>query len=294
MVERVGLIGHPVGHSISPQFQQAAFDALSLPIRYERWDTPEGTLEASVRRLRRAPYLGANVTVPHKQAVIELLDEVTGEAKVTGAVNCIVRRADRLNGYNTDVGGFRRALREELGISPAGKAVAVLGAGGAARGVVAALAHEQAARVLVLNRTLERATALVADLGDALRVNMEAGPLGEVTGAMLEGCSLIVNCTSVGLAGSSSEAAMPIAIEALPPGAAVVDIIANPLRTRFLRESALVGHPVMGGLSMLVHQGALAFELWTARAAPLQVMTAAAQAAMGLAAPARPEPGEST
>ena len=131
---RAGLIGHPVGHSISPVFQQAAFDALSLQVVYERWDTPPELLQQRISELRADEFLGANVTVPHKRAVVSWLDETTADVQLTGAANTIVKRNERLVGYNTDVGGFRRALSEDLGYDAVHKSVAVLGAGGRSAG----------------------------------------------------------------------------------------------------------------------------------------------------------------
>lgn len=278
----VGLIGHPVGHSISPQFQQAAFDASRLSVRYERWDTPDGELKRRVETLRGANYLGANVTVPHKQSVLELVDAVAEEVRLAGAANCIVHHAGRLVAHNTDVDGFRRALTEEMGAAAAGRPVAIIGAGGAARAVAVALDREGASEIVVLNRGLERARRLASEIGPLLRASLRAGPLDGDAARLISACGLIVNCTSVGLAGSADEGSSPLPAAALPPGAAVVDIVANPLVTPLLEAAARGGRPVLGGLAMLVHQGALSFELWTGLPAPLNVMLPAARAAMGL------------
>jgi shikimate dehydrogenase len=272
-----------VGHSISPRFQQAAFDALSLHVRYELWDTPADRLADTVRQLRSAEFLGANVTVPHKEAVARLVDEISSDADLAGAVNTIVNGQGRLLGHNTDVGGFRCALREALGAVVEDRAVVVLGAGGGARAVVVAVAQERASRVLILNRTAERANRLAAELGPKLGVPLAAAALDARAASLLADYAVLVNCTSVGLAGGGMEQDLPLAIDALPEHAAVVDIIANPLRTRLLKAAAARGHPVLGGLAMLVHQGALAFELWTGLEAPVPTMMAAADAAMGVA-----------
>jgi len=283
VTKRAGLIGHPVGHSISPVFQQAAFDALSMSVRYERWDTPGPALQRRVLELRADEFLGANVTVPHKQAVLSYLDDTTADVDLIGAANTIVKRGELLIGHNTDVEGFRRALTDDLGFAAQGKQAVVLGAGGGARAVVAALAKERAGRILVLNRTPERGAKLVAELGPHLGVPLEAAALGSDARRLIAGCDLIINCTSVGLAGSATEGDQPLPSGLLPSGAAVADIIANPVSTPWLMAAERDGHPVLGGLSMLVHQGALSFSLWTGVIAPLGIMMRSARAAMGVA-----------
>lgn len=279
----VGLIGDPVAHSISPVFQQAAFDALGIEARYEAWQTPAAELAERVGWLRSVGALGANVTVPHKQAVMPLLDVVDEAAQRTGAVNTIVGRGGQLYGYNTDIRGFIEALTLDGGLDPAGLTATVLGAGGAARAVVWALLAAGVARVHVLNRGVARAAALAAELGDG---RVTAGPLQsdpEEAAARLRGSHLLVNCTSIGMRHSSAEAESPIPIGAIPTDAFVVDIVANPLVTPLLRDARARGCRTLAGLAMLVRQGAASFELWTKRSAPLDVMFAAARQAMGIA-----------
>jgi shikimate dehydrogenase len=274
----VGLIGDPVAHSVSPAFQQAAFDALGIDARYAAWRTPAAELAARVAALRAPGVLGANVTVPHKQAVMPLLDAVEETARRVGAVNTIVHRDGRLLGANTDVEGFLAALREDGGLDPAGLRVAVLGAGGAARAVVWGLVQAGAARVLVLNRTPAHAAALVRELAPACGL---AGPLPAAAdeAAVLDGVDLLVHCTAIGMRHSATEADLPLPAAAIPTGACVVDIVANPLETPLLRAAAARGCRTLGGLAMLVRQGAAAFERWTGRPAPLDVMFAAARRA---------------
>jgi shikimate dehydrogenase len=282
VVRRAGLIGFPVAHSISPQFQQAAFDALSISVRYERWETAPGDLPRRIAGLRDDAIVGANVTVPHKQAVVSLADELAAEARIVGAANTLVKRDGRLIAYNTDVGGFRRAIENEFGHIPRNTRAAVIGAGGAARAVIAALNLDGIAWATVLNRSVARAERLVSEMEGAMEIRLKAAALDEAAATYLEGCDLIVNCTSVGLAGTTSEGESPLQAYDLPLGAAVVDVIANPLITPLLRQAAAGGRPVLGGLPMLVHQGALAFELWTGRPAPIDIMMRAARVAMGL------------
>lgn len=274
----VGLIGHPVGHSVSPVFQQAAFDALRLPFRYEAWDTMPADLAATVASLRGDGRIGANVTVPHKEAVAALLDELSAEAAAVGAVNTIVREGRRLVGHNTDVAGFLDALLEDGGFDLQDARVCVLGAGGAARAVVFALLHGGAQRVLLHNRTRERADALVSALGqDHDRLTAVAGAAGDA----VHGCDLIVNCTSLGMAGSAQAGESPVAASEIPPSAFVYDIVANPEVTPLLAQALAQGCRTLGGLPMLVRQGAASFSHWTGHGAPLEVMFAAARRAMG-------------
>ncbi|HZU76874.1 MAG TPA: shikimate dehydrogenase [Dehalococcoidia bacterium] len=281
MTRIAGLIGHPVGHSISPQFQQAAFDALGIDARYERWDTPPEGLAPRVAALRHEPYLGANVTVPHKEAVLPLLDAVEPLAHRAGAVNTIVREDGRLRGYNTDVAGFRRALAERGSFSAAAKRALVLGAGGAARAVVLALELEAARSVTVANRRHERALRLVEELRSRSGPPLTALPWEAAQQPeMLRSVELLVHCTTIGMAGSAAARELPVRPEALAPHVFVCDVVANPRRTPLLLAAEAAGCRTLGGLPMLVYQGAASFELWTGRAAPVAVMLAAADEAM--------------
>ena len=277
----VGLIGQPVGHSISPAFQQAAFDTLGLPWRYEAWDTSLDALPAVLDSLRAGERAGANVTVPHKEAVARLVNTLSPEAAATGAVNTVVRADGGLRGHNTDITGFLDALRQDGGFDPGGARAVVLGAGGAARAVVYALLQAGAASIAVYNRSPERAAALVVALGEnGGRLAVAAGDVG----AAVRDRDLIVNCTTLGMAHGATADASPLAGEEIPPGAFVCDIVANPLVTPLLALARARGCRTLGGLPMLVRQGAAAFTLWTGQPAPVQVMFAAAARAMGLEA----------
>ncbi len=281
MRKRVGLIGDPVVHSISPVFQQAAFDALALAARYEAWHTPAAVLAERIAGLRAPDILGANVTVPHKQAVLPLLDRLHPLAARTGAVNTIVNEGGRLVGYNTDITGFLEALRLDGGIDPQGTRAVVLGAGGAARAVVLALLDAGASRVRVLNRTAARAAALVAELADGRGDSAALEP--DQAARLLAGADLVVNCTTVGMRHSAQERDLPVPADAIPAGTMVVDIVANPPVTAFLAAAAERGCRTLGGLPMLVRQGAAAFALWTGLQAPVSVMMDAAYRVMGVA-----------
>ncbi len=277
----LGLIGDPVGHSISPVFQQAALDALGIAARYDRWQTPAAELPARVELLRHAPYLGANVTVPHKEAVSALLDEVDHTARRAGAVNTIRRDGGRLLGSNTDVAGFRRALREAGGFEAGGKRVVILGAGGAARAVILALEQEGAAAVAVANRHAERAERLVRELRSDAAPDLVTIPWDDATSAAcLRGADLLIHCTTLGMAGSTRAGVSAVDAEALHERLFVCDIVANPLQTPLLAAAKAAGARGLGGLPMLVYQGAAAFSLWTGATAPVDVMLAAAERAM--------------
>jgi shikimate dehydrogenase len=277
-LSRIGLIGHPVRHSVSPVFQQAGFDALGLPFCYEAWDTPAADLPERIASLRDGDRIGANVTVPHKEAVIELLDHVTDEAAAVGAVNTIVRDRLRLVGHNTDIDGFLDALRIEGGFDVCGARVCIFGAGGAARAVVFALLHNGAASITLHNRTTARSEALVAELGgNDGRLTAVVGSAGGAA----RGSDLIINCTSLGMAGSPVADVSPLEASEVPSGVFVCDIVANPETTPLLALARENGCRTLGGLPMLVRQGAASFALWTGRDAPIDVMFQAVRRAMG-------------
>lgn len=278
MPQRLGIIGHPIGHSISPVFQQAALDAIGFDGVYEPFDVNPDGVGGFVGGLRAAGTLGVNVTVPHKEAVIPFLDEVDDWAAAAGAVNTIVNRAGRLSGYNTDGVGFLRALREGAGFEPQGQTVLILGAGGSARGVAYALARAGAGRLVIANRTRERAQRLARIAADS-GVPADAVALSDAPDAAAN-AALIVNCTSMGMVHGPDETGSPLAAADIPPDALVNDLVYNPLETPLLREAARAGASVLGGIEMLVGQGAASFELWTGQPAPVSVMLAAATAAM--------------
>ncbi len=278
MPQRLGIIGHPISHSISPVFQQAALDAIGFDGTYEAWDVAPEDVGGFVNGLRAPGTLGINVTVPHKESVIPFLDQVDDWASTAGAVNTIVNRDGHLTGHNTDGIGFLRALREGADFEPRGRNVLVLGAGGSARGVVYALARVGVAQLFIANRTLERAERLAAlsvDSGAAA----EALTLSDAPGAARE-VALIVNCTSVGMVHGPDEHGAALYAADIPASAMVNDLVYNPLETPLLREAAKAGAATLGGIQMLVYQGAASFEMWTGQDAPVEVMLDAATAAM--------------
>lgn len=274
------LLAHPAGHSISPVMQQAALDACGVNARYEARDVPPDELEGVLRGMRAAPYLGGNVSVPHKERVFEFVDERSELAARLGAVNTLQRRGDRLFGENTDAVGFERALAE-LGVDLAGLPVVVLGAGGAARAVVAVVAAA-GGRVALLNRSAERGAQLLRELAPAGRLLQGGAELAQA----VEGAGLMVQTTSVGMSGATPGSPLPAGV--LPRAGAVVDLIYRPAETPLLAAARRAGLATQNGLPMLIHQGAAAFELWTAQSAPLELMRAAAERALLGAAPGGP------
>lgn len=281
-VRRLYLLAFPAGHSVSPQMQEAAFAYHGLAATYSAIAVPPEELAATLSRLSQDPaFLGANVSVPHKQSAMELVDVLSDRARAVGAVNTLWRDGDLLVGDNTDGLGFLRSLGE-AGHDPAGRSAVLLGAGGSARAVASALA-EAGADVRVANRTGERARALVADLQAA--AGTFAGSLTAVAdlGAALAEATLLVNCTSVGMAGGPGPDALPLDVDltALPADALVVDLVYRPAETPLLASARALGLGVLGGLGMLVHQGAAAFEAWTGLSAPVAQMRRAASSAVG-------------
>ena len=281
----LGIIGFPIGHSISPAFQQAALDCCAIPARYRAYNVHPEDVAAFVAELRLPAILGINVTVPHKESVIPFLDNLDDWAAEAGAVNTIVHRRGRLTGYNTDGYGFLRALREGAGFDPAGSRALILGAGGAARGVVLALARERVGLLTIANRTAGRAETL-ARLAQSRGVAAAALPLPATANpdpalaAAARQADLIVNCTTIGMAHGPQADGVPLPWQLLAPGALVYDLVYNPPQTRLLGEAAQAGIATLGGIEMLVYQGAAAFELWLERPAPVPEMLAAATRAM--------------
>jgi len=283
MTKYVGVIGYPLKQTLSPAFQQAAFDHLDLDVRYEAWPTPEDRLAGTVQGLRAPDRLGANVTIPHKEAVVPLLDEVDDLSRRVGAVNTIVNRDGRLHGHNTDVVGFLRALREDGRFDPAGARVLVAGAGGAARAVAVALIEAGVGSVTFINPPFPLAAKLVEDLTPrAGRTSLHALPdIYPSWAAAAMSCRLLINCTPVGMAGTQEEKESPVPSEVIPSGALVFDLIYSPTKTPLMAAAEKRGASVLGGLPMLGYQGADSFRLWTGREAPLDVMFKAARAALG-------------
>ena len=275
MTQRVVLIGHPVAHSLSAAMQQAAFDHLGIDAQYELWDRTPAQLADTIAELRGEEFLGANVTIPHKERAVPLVDRQTDEAHATGAVNTLTREGRKLVGHNTDVAGFKVALDKLVGRQKMPRQAVVLGAGGGARAVVYGLIREGFQHVAVFNRHLHRGEQMVKHFGrSAAHMDLRAMPWHEsILEAELAKSKVLVNATSIGLGDDSS----PIPAEILPPELLVLDLIYK--RTRLLRDAAAAGCTTSDGELMLLHQGAAAFTLWTGQPAPIEAMQEALKAA---------------
>ena len=264
-----GVLGHPVEHSLSPVLHNAAFAEVGLDWAYVAFDVPDGACAGAMAGARALGLQGLSVTMPHKRAAAQACDELSPTAGTLGVANTIVRRDDRLVGDATDGPGFVAAVRA-AGHDPAGRSCLLLGAGGAAAAVAYALAQAGATKVGVVARRADAAEQVAALAGAAGAV---ASP------ADVAAADLVVNATSVGMAGTSGQGALPFDLDAgaLRPGQVVADLVYHPLRTPLLVAAEAAGATPIDGLGMLVHQAALAFELWTGIAAPLGVMAAAAR-----------------
>jgi shikimate dehydrogenase len=270
---RLGVIGDPVAHSLSPALHQPALNALGIPATYERWHTRAAEIPERVRGLRQPDVLGASVTVPHKIVVMPLLDEISPAAQRAGAVNTIVNHDGRLFGDNTDIHGFAVTVAEALvGAKPS--TALVLGAGGAARAVVLALETAGIPEIVVANRDVERAVRLARDLAPApvRPVALTDGLLA----AELPRAGILVNATSLGW--HAGEIPLDSSwLDRLEADAVVADLTYRD--TDLLVAAADRGLRTADGLPMLVHQGARAFTLWTGQPAPVEIMLEAARAA---------------
>jgi shikimate dehydrogenase len=273
----VAIIGYPLAHSLSPLFQQSAFDFYHLDVSYEAWEIKPPELAETIARLRQPGVLGANVTIPYKEKVLPWLDKLDDLASRIGAVNTILNDGSQLVGYNTDAEGFLKALRQEGRFEPQGKQAIILGAGGAARAVSFALVSEGIRTLIIFNRTLERAENLAAQLRkEAGSTEIKALPWQEPElSHFLSQSELLVNCTPIGMKHSPGEGLSPL--EWLPQDILVYDLVYQPQETPLLKKAKEAGAATLSGLSMLVYQGAASFQLWTGKEAPLEAMFQAAQ-----------------
>ena len=281
-MKRVGLIGFPISHSLSPAIQNAAFAFHNRPERYELWETEASRLEATVRGLRDGDCLGANVTVPYKQAVIPWLDDMDALAREADAVNTIVNVDGRLSGYNTDTVGFAKALAR-AGFVVEGARAAVLGAGGAARAIGLVLVRGGAARIDLCDVVRERVEELAAHLRTLSQGKSEVQahqPQDVPFRDAVASCRLLVNCTPSGTHGTPLAHESPVEANLIPSGAFVFDLVYNPAVTPLIAAARARGARAAGGLTMLVYQAAESFRLWTGLDAPVELMLLEAEKAL--------------
>lgn len=273
----VGVFGDPVAHSLSPLMHGAAFEKLGLNWVYVPFHVKPQHLGSAVEGIKAMGLRGVNVTVPHKVHVMQYLDEIDPEAQLIGAVNTIVNRDGYLVGYNTDGAGFVRSLNEEGQADPAGKNILLLGAGGAALAIGAALARAGAKRVSIANRTVQKAAAMaqaISDFVDSEPFDSEALPLDQDDPQFqqaAEQADIVVQCTSVGMY-PHHDVPPIVSPDLFRPHALVADIVYVPRETSMIRAARARGCSVLTGEGMLAYQGAIALELWTGMPAPAAEM----------------------
>lgn len=281
------VIGDPIDHSLSPTIHNAAFRELGMDSSYIAYRVPAGELEDGIESIRKVGIAGINVTVPHKVAVMGLLDSADDECRRIGAANTVsFGDGGRAVGHNTDMAGFLDPVwRRHLTV--VGSKALVIGAGGAARAVVAALAGEGAVEITVANRTASRGEEIAAFAGE-LGAYASAVPLEEAGGAA-RGCRFIVNATTIGMGGEPS----PVPEESIPPDSVVYDIVYRPMSTDLIEKARRRGAEVVYGYEMLVGQAVRSFEIWHGVKAPYEAMRGAVlgvRAGAGRGAPPPPPP----
>ncbi|WP_378956349.1 shikimate dehydrogenase [Pelosinus sp. sgz500959] len=267
----LGILGCPVGHSLSPLMHNAAFAALTLDYIYVPLPVEPDHLGQAIAGLKAMGFVGMNVTIPHKVTVMPYLDEIHPSAQLTGAVNTIVIKNGKCIGYNTDGQGFIQSLTAKS-ITIKDKTAVIMGAGGAARAVVYGLLEYGIKKVIVGTRNVAKAQEFVK-LFPKSRSKIE-GCNWETESFIqaLQECDILINCTPIGMS-SNKETQLPIQWHHIKSDAAVCDLIYNPSPTDFLVQAEMRGHIIMDGKGMLVEQGALAFELWTGEKAPRKIMS---------------------
>ena len=273
-------MGHPIGHTKSPIFQQAGLDELGIDETFEAWDVLPENLEAKVATFRESGFIASCVTLPYKQDVIPLVDELTEAAEAIGAVNWIFNHDGKLVGHNTDGSGFLRALKEKAGFDPKGANAVVFGAGGAARAIIYALKTAGVNRLTIANRTVERAQALANDFTEGRFKPTATGMTRDELTNYVPYANLLVNTTSLGMAGGPAELATPATADMISADAVGYDAVYAPPITKFLREVEEAGGEPAGGMTMLVFQGIEGFEMATGKTAPVDTMFSAIEKAL--------------
>ncbi len=271
----IGLLGYPVEHSFSPVMQNPAFGRAGLNYVYLAFAVAPEDLPAVLDGFKAAGVAGLNVTIPHKEAVLPHLDEISAGAAHAGAVNTIVNENGRLVGYNTDGAGFLRSLEVDGGVTPWGKTFLLLGAGGACRAVAAALATGGAKKLYIANRNYSRAVDLAESI-NGIRENA-ATPLRlsvEELARRSPECDVVINATSLGMRPQAGKSPLPDPAAVLKPHHLVCDLVYNPPRTLLLAEAEKIGCSTLPGEGMLLYQGCEAFRLWTGMEPPEDLMRA--------------------
>ena len=281
-MKKLYVIGHPIGHTLSPAMHNAALKKLGLEFEYSALEIVPERLATEITNLKAPEVAGFNVTIPHKETIIPLLDKVTDLAKLIGAVNTVKNENGRLIGYNTDAEGFLQALIMNSGMDPLDKHVVILGAGGAARAVAAILCKNDIDHIAITDLDEKKAIALVEDLKDRIGGEIHFFPTDsqKLIDALAD-ADIIVNATPLGMAPKTGLSPLP-AKAILKKGSVAFDLVYNPAQTVFLKQAAGFGAQTIGGLDMLVRQGALAFKIFTGKEAPYELMKATAEKALPL------------
>jgi shikimate dehydrogenase len=275
-----GIIGDPVEHSVSPQMHNAAYEKLGLNYCYLPLAVRTEDLEKALEGIRILGFVGANVTVPHKEAVIPHLDEVTKLSRLIGAVNVILNQEGRLVGYNTDGPGFIDSLKEDAGFDIKGKRAVILGAGGAAKAIAIMLAKEGIANLVISDVIYEKAKDLCEYVNSHFGIAPYACPVkSDEARKLIEKCDLLINASPIGLHPKVNECPIDRDYK-ISSSAVVYDLVYNPMETEFLKLAKANGAKAVSGLGMLLKQGALAFSLFTEQEPPVQVMKEAALKAL--------------
>lgn len=265
MTKTFAVIGDPISHSLSPNIHNAAFRELNLDCTYIAYRIPKGELEEGLEGLKKISISGFNVTIPHKVEIMKFLEKVDEDCSLIGASNTVTNQDGILKGYNTDMDGFLEPIRKRK-ITIENKNILLLGAGGAARAIVAGFAKEKAKKITLANRTIEKAKSL-SQFSEKIGLDSKAMTLDEVEGSAAE-YDFIVNATSVGLKNESS----PITLEGIDKKNVVYDIVYRPINTDLISKSREKGATIIYGYEMLLGQAALAFEIWHNIKAPYNAM----------------------
>ena len=272
----VAIIGHPVSHSLSPQMHQAAFRALEFDFCYIPLDVLSKDLVRAVRALKLFGFQGFNVTVPHKEKIVAMMDDLSPEASLIGAVNTVLIQNGKLYGFNTDGPGFIESLKKEWRFSPKNKNIVLLGAGGAARAVVTQLCIHRAGSIAIVNRTSGKSATLKKQLDKRFpetKISTFSFHDSDLK-SLIARSDLLINATSLGLHPGDPS---PVPLGHFVRRVKVYDLIYNPPLTPFLKNAKKKGCRILNGSSMLVYQGALAFKIWTGKMPPVQLMAKAIQ-----------------
>lgn len=270
-MKKVGILGDKLSHSLSPFFQNVGFEYWNIDATYMKWPVSIEEFSARIDLLRNTDYLGANVTVPYKELAYTLVDHIDDVAMKIGAINTIVNKEGILYGFNTDVFGFVKSLKTQTSFNPVGKHVLIIGAGGAARSAIYGLIEEGVTSGVIANRTFARAKSVADEFSASLNLT-PVTIYDNKFRVLVKDVDLIVNCSSMGMKNGPAEYETPLFSANIPKNCIVYDMVYNPEKTPLLLEAQKSGAVCLGGLWMLIYQGAESFKLWTQKQAPIELM----------------------